>query len=144
MSAKNRGGRSYEGAEIPKLLAKQRELMKHQALLNECLAIVREERNKLQIEHLQLESMIGQVKNENCEERLSQPPPIPCFKPLDLETASKINNQTLDLSMANSLTSMLEGKFYAEEAYDYEEYEEEDEDDEDVDVLTINECLTLD
>ncbi|XP_069679131.1 snRNA-activating protein complex subunit 5-like [Periplaneta americana] len=122
-------GERNDIADLPSLIAEQRRLLLEESVILDVLKKVRDEMHKLQIEQLQLDSMImaedgnKNVKPSNTEAKQNK-------SAIDMDSAEVVNQEKLDLNVTSSLSSMVQGKFFAEEE-DEDEEEDEEEDDND-------------
>lgn len=104
--------------DLPKLIAAQRRLLMEQTVISEMLKQVRNEMQKLQVEQLQLDSMI--MTEGGSRENTSSSLPTEF---IDMDSAEKVNEEKLDLTVSSSINKIFYGQFSAEE----EEEEDEDE-----------------
>jgi hypothetical protein len=104
--------------DLPSLIAAQRQLLMEKNVILEMLKQVRNEMQKLQVEQLQLDSMI--MSEDGSRENTSGSLPTEFT---DMDAAEKVNEEQLDLTVSSSLNTMFCGQFSSEE----EEEEDEDE-----------------
>nr|AGM32596.1 hypothetical protein [Coptotermes formosanus] len=105
--------------DLPSLIAAQRQLLMEKTVIAEMLKKVRSEMQKLQVEQLQLDSMI--MTEDGSRENTSSSVPTEF---VDMDSAEKVNEEKLDLTVSSSMNNIFCGQFSAEEE---EEEEEEDE-----------------
>lgn len=108
--------------DLPSLIALQRRLLMEKTVIIEILKQVRNEMQKLQVEQLQLDSMI--MTEDGSKENTSGPLPTE-FK--DMDSAEKINEEQLDLTISSSMKTLFCGQFNSEEEEEEEESEDEEE-----------------
>lgn len=104
--------------DLPSLIAVQRRLLMEKNVILEMMKQVRNEIQKLQVEQLQLDSMI--MSEDGSRENTSGSLPTEFT---DMDAAEKVNEEQLDLTVSSSLNTMFYGQFNSEE-----EEEDEDED----------------
>ncbi|KAK7788746.1 hypothetical protein R5R35_014435 [Gryllus longicercus] len=112
---------------IATLRRKQVKLITHEKTLRNCLDMIKDQQRKLEIERLQLESMLDALNLDLNQTRSRQE-----FPPLTTELENVINEQELELGVP-ALQQMLTGSFYSNENEEEDEGGGDDYDDDDND-----------
>lgn len=129
-------------SEKMRLLARQQLLMRHKAKIEACLSAIKDQRNRLEIEHLQLESMIAQLQEKSNVNDDTAEARVP-NQPMQLDSIEEINSQQIDLALNEELLKIFSGQpdidAFLQELEEDEDTDEDEDDDDDEDEDDDNE-----